>query len=224
MQDIAKLIAGFRLFQKNYFRGDSELFSQLKEGQQPKTLVIGCSDSRVDPSLLTGADPGDLFVIRNVANLVPPYEPDAGYHGVSAALEYAVCRLQVEHIIVLGHSQCGGIAGLMNSDCDCQVGEFIGKWVSLAEPAKLRVQEELAGKSEQLQTRACELAAIMLSLDNLLSFPWLQQRVEAQSLALHGWYFDIQRGELLRYSPEAEGYVTLVPGTNPVKALSHTGS
>ena len=111
MQDIAKLIAGFRHFQGNYFHGDNELFSQLKNGQQPKTLVISCSDSRVDPSLLTGAEPGDLFVIRNVANLVPPYEPDARYHGVSAALEYAVCQLQVEHIIVLGHSQCGGIAG-----------------------------------------------------------------------------------------------------------------
>lgn len=215
MQDITKLIAGFRLFQKDYFRGDSELFSQLKEGQQPKTLVIGCSDSRVDPSLLTGADPGDLFVIRNVANLVPPYEPDAGYHGVSAALEYAVCQLRVEHIIVLGHSQCGGIAGLMNSDHDCQVGEFIGKWVKLAEPAKKRVQEELRSKPEELQLRACEQTAIMLSLDNLLTFPWLLQRVKDQSLFLHGWYFDIQRGELLSYSPEAEGYVTLVPGSTP---------
>lgn len=218
MQDIAKLIAGFRRFQKNYFRGDNELFSQLKEGQQPKTLVIACSDSRVDPSLLTGAAPGDLFVIRNVANLVPPYEPDAGYHGVSAALEYAVCQLQVEHIIVLGHSQCGGIAGLMNSECGCQ-GEFIGKWVGLAEPAKLRVREELGGKSERLQTRACEQAAIMLSLDNLLAFPWVLRRVEAGSLFLHGWYFDIQRGELLRYSPDAEGYVSLVPGAAAVRVL-----
>ncbi len=211
MQDIAKLIAGFRLFQQDYFRGDSELFFQLKKGQQPKTLVIGCSDSRVDPALLTGADPGDLFVIRNVANLVPPYEPDAGYHGVSAALEYAVCHLQVEHIIVLGHSQCGGIAGLMNSDRDCQVGEFIGKWVKLAEPAKNSVQEALRDKSKELQFRACEQAAIMLSLDNLLTFPWLRQRVNDQSLFLHGWYFDIQRGELLSYLPESEGYVTLVP-------------
>ena len=214
MQDIAKLIAGFRRFQGNYFRGDNKLFSQLKGGQQPKTLVIGCSDSRVDPSLLTGADPGDLFVIRNVANLVPPYEPDAGYHGVSAALEYAVCQLRVEHIIVLGHSQCGGIAGLMNCSCDPPLGEFIGKWVSLAEPAKLRVCEELQGKSEQLQTRACEQAAIMLSLDNLLTFPWLMKRVEDQALFLHGWYFDIQRGELLSYSPEVAGYVALVSGSD----------
>ncbi len=215
MKDITKLIAGFRLFQKDYFHGDSELFSQLKKGQQPKTLVIGCSDSRVDPSLLTGADPGDLFVIRNVANLVPPYEPDAGYHGVSAALEYAVCQLQVEHVIVLGHSQCGGIAGLMNSEHHCELGEFIGKWVKLAEPAKKRVQQELKGKSEQLQFRACEQAAIMLSLDNLLTFPWLRHRVEGHSLVLHGWYFDIQRGELLSYSPEVEGYVPLVPSSAP---------
>lgn len=214
MQDIAKLIAGFRHFQGNYFHGDNELFSQLKNGQQPKTLVISCSDSRVDPSLLTGAEPGDLFVIRNVANLVPPYEPDARYHGVSAALEYAVCQLQVEHIIVLGHSQCGGIAGLMSSECVCDLGEFIGRWVSLAEPAKATVKKELGDKSEQLQTRACEQAAIMLSLDNLLTFPWLLQRVKDQALFLHGWYFDIQRGELLRYSPDDEGYVTLVPASS----------
>ncbi len=221
MQDIAKLIAGFRRFQGNYFRGDNELFTHLKDGQHPKTLVIGCSDSRVDPSLLTGADPGDLFVIRNVANLVPPYEPDAGYHGVSAALEYAVCQLQVEHIIILGHSQCGGIAGLMNSDCDCQVGEFIGKWVRLAEPAKKKVREELLDKSDLLQTRACEQAAIMLSLENLLTFPWLLQRVEDHSLFLHGWYFDIQRGELLRYSPDAEAYVPLAPANNHKIHSSH---
>ena len=213
MQDIAKLIAGFRKFQANYFRGDNELFSQLKMGQQPKTLVIACSDSRVDPSLLLTSEPGDLFVIRNVANLVPPYEPDSHYHGVSSALEYAVCHLGVEHIIVLGHSQCGGIAGLMSSTCNCDIGEFIGRWVSLAEPAKNKVKQELQGKSAELQTRACEQTAIMLSLDNLLSFPWVKQQVQEQKLFLHGWYFDIQRGELLRYSPDDCGYVALVSGT-----------
>jgi carbonic anhydrase len=211
MQDIAKLIAGFRQFQNNYFQGDNELFSQLKKGQQPKTLIIACSDSRVDPSLLTRSEPGDIFVVRNVANLVPPYEPDAHYHGVSSALEYAVCHLQVEHIIVLGHSQCGGIAGLMNSECECDLGEFIGRWITIAAAAKEQVKQLLPEKSIELQTRACEQAAIMLSIDNLLSFPWIQQRVQEKKLFLHGWYFDIQRGELLRYSPEDSCYVALVP-------------
>jgi carbonic anhydrase len=121
------------------------------------------------------------------------------------ALEYAVCNLQVEHLIILGHSQGGGIAGLMSSECGCDIGEFIGRWVCLAEPAKAKVQQEL-------QTRPCEQAAIMLSLDNLLSFPWVEQQVKKQGLFLHGWYFDIQRGELLRYLPDEGGYVALVAG------------
>jgi len=210
MKDIAKLIAGFRRFQSNYFTGDNELFERLKNRQRPKTLVISCSDSRVDPSIITDSSPGDLFVIRNVANLVPPYEPDAGYHGVSAALEYAVCQLKVEHVIVLGHSQCGGIDSLMNACCEQGAGEFIGRWVGLASPAKAQVLKELAGKSPELQARACEQAAILLSLDNLLTFPWVLQRVEQGELFLHGWYFDIQSGELLRYNPKGENYEPLV--------------
>lgn len=212
MKDIAKLIAGFRRFQNNYFSGDNELFSKLKNRQRPKTLVIGCCDSRVDPSIITDSSPGDLFVIRNVANLVPPYERDAGYHGVSAALEYAVCQLRVEHVIVLGHSQCGGIDSLMNSGGEQGAGEFIGRWVGLAAPARAKVLEELQGKSPELQARACEQASILLSLVNLLSFPWVLQRVQTGELFLHGWYFDIQSGELLRYNPEGESYEPLVEG------------
>ena len=212
MKDIAKLIAGFRRFQNNYFSGDNELFSKLKNRQRPKTLVIGCCDSRVDPSIITDSSPGDLFVIRNVANLVPPYEPDAGYHGVSAALEYAVCQLKVEHVIVLGHSQCGGIDSLMNAVEDQGAGEFIGRWVGLAAPARAKVMEELHDKSPELQARACEQASILLSLVNLLTFPWVLQRVQTGELFLHGWYFDIQSGELLRYNPEGESYEPLVEG------------
>lgn len=209
MEDIAKLIAGFRRFQENYFRGDTELFDQLKEGQQPKTLVIGCSDSRVDPSLLMDCAPGELFVVRNVANLVPPYEPDAGYHGVSAALEYAVCFLRVTHIIVLGHSQCGGIDGLLKDPVDGP-GEFIGRWVGIAAPARAEVQQRLAGKPLEVRQRACEQAALLLSLDNLLTFPWLRKRAEQGELFLHGWYFDLVRGELLSYDAESGSFRPLV--------------
>jgi carbonic anhydrase len=209
VEDIARLIAGFRRFQENYFRGDTELFDQLKEGQQPKTLVIGCSDSRVDPALLMDCAPGELFVVRNVANLVPPYEPDAGYHGVSAALEYAVRFLKVSHIIVLGHSQCGGIESLLKDPVDGP-GEFIGRWVSIAAPAREEVQQRLAGKPAELRQQACEQAALLLSLDNLLTFPWVRQRAEQGDLLLHGWYFDLVRGELLSYDAESGAFRPLV--------------
>lgn len=209
MEDIARLIAGFRRFQQNHFQGDTELFDQLKMGQQPNALVIGCSDSRVDPAILMDCAPGDLFVVRNVANLVPPYEPDAGYHGVSAALEYAVCSLKVAHIIVMGHSQCGGINGLMQGVGDGP-GEFLGRWVNIAAPARAEVLQGLAGKSAEIQQRACEQAAILLSLDNLLTFPWLRQRVEQGELWLHGWYFDLLKGELLSYEAEKAAFQSLV--------------
>ncbi len=203
MEDIKTLVAGFKRFHTNYFEGESELFDELKEGQSPKTLVVSCSDSRVDPAILTDSAPGDLFVVRNVANLVPPYQPDSAYHGVSAALEYAVCHLNVAHILILGHSQCGGIGGLMECSCADELGEFIGHWVDIARPAKEKVLEELANKPKELQARACEQASILLSIDNLLTFPFVKQRVEAGNLSLHGWYFDLQEGALHRYNPSA---------------------
>lgn len=196
MQDIDGFISGFKRFQDNWLGSDKTLFNSLRKGQSPKAMLIGCSDSRVDPAILTDCAPGDLFIVRNVANLVPPCEPDAGRHGVSAALEYAVCHLEVEHIIVMGHSQCGGIKGLMDGICDCQKDSFIGSWVNIAQPAKEKVLQELPDKPEEVQGYACEKAAILLSLENLMTFPWVRQRVEAGTLELHGWYFDLQDGTL----------------------------
>jgi carbonic anhydrase len=202
MQYLRKLISGFKRFQENYFKSDDTLFEQLGKGQSPKVLVIGCSDSRVDPAIMTDCRPGDLFVVRNVANLVPPYEPDGHYYAVSAAVEYAVRFLNVEHVIVLGHSQCGGIDALMRSNDDNCVGEFIDQWVAIAKPARQAVQRDLGHKPMELQRKACEEASILISLENLLTFPWLAQRVEAGTLALHGWYFDLDAGQLLGYHPD----------------------
>lgn len=202
MQDIKNLIKGFKRFQKNYFKSDDALFDQLRQGQKPKVLLIGCSDSRVDPAILTDCQPGDLFIIRNVANLIPPYEPDARYHGVSSGVEYAVRFLQVEHIIVMGHSHCGGIEALLRSTAESPIGEFIDHWVDIARPAKEKVLQELAAKSFDKQARACEQASIMISLENLLTFPWLAERVRDEKLALHGWYFDLEAGQMLGYHPD----------------------
>ena len=210
MQDIAKFLAGFRRFQRHFFCSREMLYSDLKEGQSPNVLVIACSDSRVDPAILTGCDPGDMFVVRNVANLVPPYETMGAHHGVSAALEYGVKVLGVGHVIVLGHSLCGGIQALLDEREGVQVGEFISPWVRIAESARQEVARTLANKTPEARQRACELAGILVSMDNLLTFPWVRERVEAGGLHIHGWYFDMQSGELSTYMPETGEFETLV--------------
>ncbi len=210
MKEIAKFLAGFRRFQRNFFCSKELLYNDLKEGQTPKVLVVACSDSRVDPAILTGCDPGDMFVVRNVANLVPPYETLGAHHGVSAALEYGIKFLKVEHVIVLGHSSCGGIQALLEERAGNEFGEFISPWVRIAEQARQEVARSLAHKSAKDRQRACELAAIMVSMDNLLSFPWLRERVEAEALHIHGWYFDMDCGELSTYMPETGEFETLV--------------
>ncbi len=162
--------------------------------------------------MLMGAGPGDIFVVRNVANLVPPYRNGAEMPGIRADIEFAVKSLNVEHIIILGHSGCGGIRALMDGEGITEHHyEFIGTWVSIARAARERVLRELAGESAAVQTRACEHWAISLSLDNLMSFPWIRERVETGTLALHGWYFDIDAGELLAYSPQTASFAPLVP-------------
>lgn len=211
MKDIGKFIAGFERFRSKYFGENREVFFRLRQGQQPRALVISCCDARVDPAVLTGADPGDLFVVRNVANLVPPYRHEAEAPGIRAAIEFAVKSLDVEHIIVLGHSNCGGIQALMNGEGITQSDyEFIGAWVSIAKRARERVLRELPHKPPAVQARACEQAAILVSLDNLLSFPWIRERVDKNTLALHGWHFDIDTGELLAYSAETATFGSLI--------------
>lgn len=198
--EINRMIGGYKKFRETYFGGETELFRRLKGGQTPKTLVIACSDSRVDPALLTGSKPGDIFVIRNVASLVPPYEPDTAHHGVSAALEYAVKILQVRNIIVLGHSQCGGIRELMCCE-NYHHTEFIGTWLEIAATVREDVRARLGHLPLRQQIRACEEAALLLGIENLQTFPWVRERVEAGTLALHAWYFHIGRGHLFHYDP-----------------------
>jgi carbonic anhydrase len=212
LADIAMFLAGFERFQEKYFAGDGSLFARLRQGQNPRALVISCCDSRTDPGMLMGAGPGDIFVVRNVANLVPPYRNGAEMPGIRADIEFAVKSLNVEHIIILGHSGCGGIRALMDGEGTTQHEfEFIGAWVSIAKAARERVLRELVDAPLEVQTRACGQGAIALSLENLMSFPWIRERVEASVLELHGWYFDIDAGELLAYSQQTSSFVPLVP-------------
>ncbi|MFI3271653.1 MAG: carbonic anhydrase [Pseudomonadota bacterium] len=210
MQDLREFVAGFQRFQKNYFHGDNTLFKVLRQGQNPRALVIACCDSRADPALIADCSPGDMFVIRNVANLVPPHCPDQNCHGVSSAIEYAVRDLQVEHIVVLGHSHCGGINALMHPTEQVKHSQFVSTWMSIADRAKERVLEELPNASPEEQQRACELGSILISLENLMSFPWIAERVDKENLCIHGCYFDMECGTLYAYSPRQSAFVKVV--------------
>lgn len=210
MSEFDKLINGYRRFHTNYFTAaKDELFAELSQGQKPSTLVIACSDSRVDPAIVMDCKPGDLFVVRNVANLVPPYEVGGGKHGVSAALEFGVCALEVQHIIVLGHRQCGGIKALYEGIPQGLQGEFIKPWMDTAGRAAQRVREEHSHLSEAEQLCHCEMAGIVVSLENLATFPWIKSRIDAGQLKLHGWYFDIQSGDMLDYDQDSLTFKSL---------------
>jgi carbonic anhydrase len=196
---IERLIAGFRNFREVYYDGQPEFYRSLVEkGQSPDVMVIACSDSRVNPSIIAKAEPGELFIVRNVANLVPPYKPDSSYHGTSAAIEFAVRDLGVGHIIVLGHSHCGGIRCLCEGNERSNRREFIDGWMSIVDHA---INFELKG--EKLH-RHVEKEAVKISTNNLLSFPWIKDRVVSGCLEIHGWWFDLEAGDLLSYSEKTE--------------------
>lgn len=188
------LLEGYRRFRTGTWRVGRDLYQRLAEdGQQPKCMIIACSDSRVDPQLIFDAGPGDIFVVRNVANLVPPYAPNQDFHGTSAALEFAVTQLQVQNIVVMGHAGCGGIASLLKQST--APTDFVGTWMRIAEPARVKALACCAGDPVKLQT-TCEHAAVEVGLENLMTFPWVRERVESGALKLVGCHFDIATGEL----------------------------
>ncbi len=205
-----KLIEGFLRFREQHLVRDDGLFQQLvAQGQNPKTLVVACCDSRVDPALVLDCAPGDLFVIRNVANLVPPAEGRIGHHGTSAALEFGVRNLGVQHIIVMGHAHCGGIRRLVETGGLNNPDSFIDDWIHLLESARAGVAQDMPDAPLDEQARACEQRAILISLQNLMTFPWVRERVERGALSLHGWYFDIEHGQLLRYNTSTNAFESL---------------
>ncbi|HWP27339.1 MAG TPA: carbonic anhydrase [Xanthobacteraceae bacterium] len=196
-----RLIEGYRAFAAGRLKIEQARFRELAEhGQSPEIMVIGCCDSRVSPEVIFDARPGELFVVRNVANLVPPYAPDTGHHGVSAALEFACIALKVKHIVILGHARCGGVRAYAEHAAPLSPGDFIGRWMSLIAPAADRV-EKRAGESFADYLARLEQVVIGNSLENLLTFPWLRQRVERGELATHGAYFDVATGILSARDP-----------------------
>lgn len=217
--EIRDFIAGFERFRSKHFADDTTLFTRLRQGQNPSALVISCCDSRADPGMLLGAGPGDIFVVRNVANLVPPYDDGSQMPGIRADIEFAVKSLNVKHIIILGHSGCGGIRALMDGEGITSSNfEFIGKWVGIARPVRERIVREMADRPAAEQIRACEHGAIARTLENLMTFPWIRERVERGELELHGWYFDIDAGDLLGYSAGTKSFASLAPDTVGITA------
>jgi carbonic anhydrase len=208
MANTDTLIEGFQRFRKTFFGDDNKLYASMKEGQPAKILLVACCDSRVDPAILTDCDPGDIFTVRNVANLVPPCEDDQHHHGTSSAIEYAVKGLGVESIIVMGHTNCGGIKSLWESE-DLDDSQFIHRWVSIAQQAKDWVKTHLADDSYAAQLKACEQRSVLVSLKNLMEFDFVRERVEIGSLKIHGWYFDLQTGELRCYNPDSDAFEAL---------------
>lgn len=203
---IKDLKAGHSRYKDLHVSDFQPLFKELAEyGQHPKALCIACSDSRVDPALLFDQHPGDLFLVRNIANVVPPYEPNPGHHGTSAAIEYAVRGLQVSDIIVMGHAQCGGVKALTDmANGAAPIGEFVGRWMSMALPA-VEMAKETADKDTE-KAVSVEHAVVRLSLQNLKSFPWVAERVEWGSLELHGFYFDMSNGSVMWLNPASDKF------------------
>jgi len=197
------LIKGNALFQESYFKkNETELVRLAKEGQNPKALYIGCSDSRVIPDLMMQTNPGDMFVIRNVGNFVAPYSPSVDYHSTASAIEYAVSVLKVEEIIICGHTHCGACKAQFETIDDPEL-IHTKHWLKLGEPAKeLAIKAIGADADKERLLRLTEQFSIITQLENLLTYPSVQRRVKAGEINIHGWYYDIENGNIDYYDPE----------------------
>lgn len=194
-----KILDGYHIFRDKYASGDKSVMESLSiKGQKPDAMVIACSDSRVDPALILQCDPGELFVVRNVANIVPPYEKDDMHHGTSAALEFGICNLKVKHLILLGHSQCGGVQALLSGEDDNK-NDFISNWVELI---------KINGKTNLDPNEYAKLA-LKKSMANCLTFPWIKERAASGVLKIHLWFFDVKSGIIYTYQATSDEFVEL---------------
>ncbi len=209
-----RLVEGYKSFLGGHFTREQDRFRHLAAaGQNPRIMLIGCCDSRVSPEVIFDAEPGELFILRNIANLVPPYAPNEDLHGTSAALEYAVMGLQVEHIVVMGHAGCGGVRAFAQGEFSAgykplSPSDFIGNWISLIAPAAARI--EAGGPIDDYVDRVA-MASIVQGLANMRSFPWIRAREREGKLALHGAYFGIASGALVALD-EASGCFEPIAG------------
>lgn len=210
MKNASKLLEGNEMFQKSYFKKhEAQLLDLVENGQHPKALFIGCADSRVIPSLITNTPPGQLFVLRNVGNFVAPYKPDEDYHATASGIEYAVNALNVSEIIICGHTHCGAIAALYD-EIDSKKFIHTKKWLSLGKKAQALAVLSLGSQTEKKQLlKLTEKLSVVSQIENLLTYPYVKERVDKGTLHLHGWMYDIETGEIEYYDPDNYEFVSL---------------
>ncbi|SFZ97572.1 Carbonic anhydrase [hydrothermal vent metagenome] len=210
MKRVKNLLTGNDLFKKSYFmKNEKELLDLVENGQNPKALFIGCSDSRVIPNLITSTSPGDLFVIRNVGNFVAPFKPDEDYHSTASGIEYAVSALNVSEIIICGHTHCGAIESLYKG-VDTKAFIHTKKWLTLGEKAKSLAILAIGKNAEKTELlRLTEKLSVITQIENLLTYPYVKKRVEEGTLHIHGWLYDIETGEIEYYDPDQSTYLPL---------------
>ncbi|MCI0501389.1 MAG: carbonic anhydrase [Epsilonproteobacteria bacterium] len=211
MKKIEQLIKGHKEFQNLHFKKFEFEFDELVEkGQSPEILFIGCSDSRVVPDLITGSKPGDLFILRNIGNFVPPFQKDNDFHGSAAAIEYAVSVLGVKNIIVCGHSHCGACEALYKKLPDSDDLVHVRKWLELGKVPKAFVEDNFKNYKFDDKLRFTEQISVIFQLENLLTYPAVKRRVEEGNLTVHGWYYELQSGNIKYFDSESMEFTELI--------------
>lgn len=216
---LGRLVAGFDRFRHRHFETDHDLYDQLLEGQRPEVMVIACSDSRTDPAIICGALPGELFVVRNVAALVPPPVKDGAPHGTASAIEFGVKALGVRHIVVLGHAFCAGVRCLLGHDHAAERFDYVSDWVGVARSVKEEMDGLVTEADRSLVARRAEQAAVLTSLRHLAAYPFVAARIAEGRLSLHGWYFHLGWGVLQAAEGPQGPFRQIDAGEAPVPAL-----
>ena len=205
-----ELIKGYKEFKNSSDLNNKELFDDLVDnGQHPSTFFVTCSDSRVVPNLITHSKPGDLFVARNIGNFIPPFSKDAEYPSIGSALEYAVTALEVEHIVICAHSECGAIGTLFKDVKPSDANINIRKWLTLGAPAKEKALKDKPNADLKELRDYTEKTSAVFQLDNLMTYPFVKERVEAGKLTLHAWHYNIRTGEILAFNKESNSFEEL---------------
>lgn len=201
-----KLYKGLHHFRESFFRKEEEFFHRISSGQNPEVLFITCSDSRVDPNLVTQSRPGELFIVRNVGNIVPPHDAIRDKNSVAAALEYAVGALKVKDIVICGHSNCGALQAMFSTDVGMPGYAHLRNWLSLASPLHDIMQQYYGTRTRAVFARIAEEENVLLQLENIQTYPFINEALQAGTLRLHGWYYDIGNGRVYAYNPETESF------------------
>ncbi len=205
MSDIGKIVSGFRVFKSTTYQKQKDIIHHLLEqGQKPTTMVITCSDIRISPSEIFAANPGELYILSNVGGIVPKFDAK-GIHGIMAAIEYAVKEIEVQNIIILGHAKCNAMKMIMSEnfvESKKKLSESMHTWLSIASEAREAVKREMTDKSEEEQLEACEHESLVVSMHNLMEYPYVAEAVKKQKLNVIGWHFDIEKGEIMSFNPD----------------------